>query len=73
MGAASTINAPPDSPAAKRQTKNHVKESGEAQAKKLAVASTIIARSTWGAEARAAMAWASSAPARYPARFAAPR
>ena len=44
--AASTISAPPDTPAAKRQTKNQEKEKGWAQAKNDAVANNIITRST---------------------------
>ena len=63
-GAASTISTPPAKPEAKRQTKNHPKESGIAEAKKVAAASAIIARSTDGAERARAIACAASAPAR---------
>ena len=62
--AASTISAPPDTPAAKRQTKNHAKDSGWAQAKNDAAASSIIARSTTATGAAPAMRGAASAPAR---------
>ena len=64
---------PPDNPATKRQKKNHGKDSGSAHAKKAAVASSIMPRSTLAAGNRAASGEATSAPARYPARLAAPR
>jgi len=73
VGAARTIRAPPERPEAKRQAKNHAKLTGHAQAKNAAVANSIIARRTAEAEARAAIGAASNAPARYPARLAAPR
>ena len=71
-GAASAIKAPPDTPDAKRQTKNQPKESGKAQAKNAALATTIIPRSAGPVPARAAIGRASKAPPRYPAKFAAP-
>ena len=64
VGAASAINAPPASPEAKRQTKNHENDSGMAHAKNATVASAIIARRIVTAAARAAMDGARSAPAR---------
>jgi len=72
-GAASAIKAPPETPDAKRQTKNQPKESGKAQAKNAALATIIIPRSAGAAPACAAIGRASKAPPRYPARFAAPR
>ena len=60
-----TISAPPATPEAKRQTKNHENDSGSAQAKNATVASAIIARSTRRrAAARAPCDGAQSAPAR---------
>jgi hypothetical protein len=72
-GAASAIKTPPETPEANRQTKNQPKESGNAQAKNAAVATIIIARKLGAAPARSAIGRAARAPARYPARLAAPR
>ena len=63
-GRRGTISMPPARPAAERQRKNQRKESGRAQAKKAAVASAIIMRSTRAVGMRAASGRASSAPAR---------
>ena len=62
--AASTMSTPPAKPDAKRQAKNQAKASGAAQAKKAAVAVSIMARSAAAADRRAAIRRASSAPAR---------
>ena len=72
-GAARAIRTPPETPDAKRQTKNQPKESGRAQAKNAAVATVIIARKPVAEPARSAIGRASKAPATYPARLAAPR
>jgi len=60
-------------PEANRQTKNQPNESGKAQARNEIPATTIIVRSADAAPAWRAIGRASSAPARYPARLAAPR
>ena len=73
VGAARTISTPPATPDARRQTKNHANASGTEQAKKAAVASSIMARRIETGPKRAASDDASSAPAVYPARLAAPR
>ncbi len=72
-GAASAISTPPEMPEAKRQVKNQPKESGNAQAKNAAVVAIIMPRSAGLAPAFSAIGRASRAPARYPARLAAPR
>ena len=72
-GAANAINAPPATPDPTRQAKYHQKESGKAHAKNATVAIAIIARKIGAAPAVAAIRRASTAPARYPAKFAAPR
>lgn len=63
-GAASTISAPPDTPEAKRQTKNQRNDNGAAHATNASVATSIIARSTAVEPARRASQPATSAPAR---------
>ena len=73
LGAASAISTPPVAPDRKRHRKNQAKPSGNAQATRLAAVSSIDPRNSAGAPVRAAMARAASAPARYPARLAAPR
>lgn len=42
VGAASNVSAPPETPAAKRQTKNQAKPTGKAQAKNVTDASNIM-------------------------------
>jgi hypothetical protein len=62
--AASTISAPPEIPAAKRQRKNHENETGCAQAKNDAVATSISVRKTTLTRAIAVIRRATSAPRR---------
>jgi len=64
VGAASTISTPPARPAEKRQAENQANDSGAAQARNAAVASSIMARSTTLRRRRAASGRADSAPAR---------
>jgi len=73
LGAASAISTPPVPPDKKRQKKNQAKPSGNAQARRLAAVASIEPRSKAGVPVRAATARAPIAPARYPARLAAPR
>src|SRR5229473_2328400 len=68
-----TIITPPENPDANLQTKNHTTDSGKAQAKNAAVATNISSRSAWRLDSAAAISRARRAPARYPAKFAAPR
>lgn len=72
-GAASAISAPPDIPAANRHVKYQANDKGAAQPKKAAVAAIIMSRSAAAVPIRAAIGRASSAPPRYPAKFAAAR
>ncbi|MNJ02798.1 hypothetical protein D3C73_1628840 [compost metagenome] len=60
-------------PDKKRQAKNQAKDTGQAQAKNAMLASSIIARKVTRVEVFAASERPNMAPARYPARFAAPR
>jgi hypothetical protein len=64
VGAASTMSTPPATPAARRQTRYHANDRGDAHAKNAAVAKAIIARRSSTASTRAASHRASSAPAR---------
>src|SRR5215831_15898687 len=60
-------------PETKRQTKNQPKLTGNAQAKRLIAVSSIADRRVVFAPRRAATSRAPSAPAKYPARLAAPK
>src|SRR5581483_11347900 len=73
VGAARAIAAPPAIPLIKRQTKYHAKPSGKAQARRLATVRAIAPRSVVAGPIARPTCRAVSAPARYPARFAAPR
>ncbi|MNL24405.1 hypothetical protein D3C87_1458360 [compost metagenome] len=73
VGAARTIKAPPATPERNRQAKNQAKDTGHAQAKNAMLASSIIARRVNRVEVFDASERPKRAPARYPARFAAPR
>ena len=64
VGAARTISTPPARPDARRQARNQANDGGRAQAKKVALASTIMARSSVAAPVRRPKRCASSAPAR---------
>ena len=64
VAATSTMIAPPAMPEASRQTKNQDSETGNAQAAKASVTSSIIARSTARFEKRRASGRPASAPSR---------
>jgi len=64
VGGARTMSMPPVRPARKRHPKNQRKDIGVAQAKKAAVAISIMARSTWPTGRRAASQSAPIAPTR---------
>jgi hypothetical protein len=71
--AARTISAPPASPETKRQLKNQRYEAGAEQARRETLASSIMERSVDLAPKRPAKKLELAAPARYPAKLAAPR
>ncbi|MCY1439120.1 hypothetical protein D9M71_553410 [compost metagenome] len=73
VGAARTISAPPATPESNRQAKNQAKDRGQAQAKNATLASSIMPLRVARVEVLAASVRPKIAPARYPARFAAPR
>ena len=64
VGATSTMSTPPETPDAKRHRKSQENDTGDAQAKKAALPSNIIALSTPTTDIRDAIGWATSAPAR---------
>ena len=64
VGAASTISTAPANPATKRQRKNQVNDSGQAQAKNDTVASSMFARRIAAALPARRECRASTAPAR---------
>ena len=64
VGGASTMSEPPARPARKRQRTNQRKDRGVAQAKKAAVATSIMPRSTWAAGTRSVSHRAARAPTR---------
>src|SRR5215472_9286237 len=73
VGAARAMSTPPVPPETKRQTKNQPKLRGNAQANRLIAVSSIADRKVVFAPRRAATNRAPSAPAKYPARLAAPK